>query len=70
MNNPLFGEVRSKVGKDDLAQARLQDGVEKDRFITAFQALVQRAVDLQPDAPSETVLEIKAELDLEKTASK
>jgi hypothetical protein len=63
MNNPLFGEVRSKVGKDDLAQARLQDGVEKDRFITAFQALVQRAVDLQPDAPSETVLEIKAELD-------
>jgi hypothetical protein len=63
MNNPLFGEVRSKVGKDDLAQARLEDGVERDRFITAFQALVQRAVDLQPDAPSETVLEIKAELD-------
>ena len=63
MNNPLFGAVRSKVGKDDLAQARLQDGVEKDRFLTAFQALVQQAVDLQPDAPSETVLEIKAELD-------
>ena len=29
MNNPLFGEVRSKVGKDDLAQARLEDGVAR-----------------------------------------
>lgn len=63
MNNPLFGEVRSKVGKDDLAQARLEDGLEKDRFLTAFQALVQQAVDLQPDTPSETVLELKAGLD-------
>jgi hypothetical protein len=63
MNNPLFGEVRSKVGKDDLAQARLEDGLEKDRFLTAFQTLVQQAVDLQPDTPSETVLELKAELD-------
>ena len=63
MSNPLFGEVRSRVGKDDLAQARLQDGLEKDRFLTTFQALVQRAVDLQPNTPSETILEIKAELD-------
>ena len=63
MNNPLFGEVRSRIGKDDLAQARLQDGLEKDRFLTTFQALVQRAVDLQPNTPSETILEIKAELD-------
>ncbi len=63
MNNPLFGEVRSKVGKDDLAQARLEDGLEKDRFLAAFQALVQQAVDLQSNTPSETVLEIKAQLD-------
>jgi hypothetical protein len=63
MNNPLFGEVQSGVGKDDLAQARLEDGLEKDRFLAAFQALVQRAVDLEPNTPSETVLEIKAELD-------
>ncbi len=63
MNNPLFGELCSKVGKDDLAQARLEDGLEKDRFLDAFQALVQKAVDLQPNTPSETVLEIKAELD-------
>jgi hypothetical protein len=63
MNNPLFGELGSKVGKDDLAQARLEDGLEKDRFLAAFQALVQRTVDLQPNTPSETVLEIKAELD-------
>jgi hypothetical protein len=63
MNNPLFGEVQSRVGKDDLAQARLEDGLEKDRFLAAFQGLIQKAVDLQPNTPSDTVLEIKAELD-------
>ena len=63
MNNPLFGEIQSTVGKDDLAQARLEDGLEKDRFLAAFQGLIQKAVDLQPNTPSETVLEIKAELD-------
>jgi len=63
LNNPLFGKAGSRVGKDDLAQARIEDGLEKDRFLAAFQALVQRAVDLQPNTPSETVLEMKAELD-------
>ena len=63
MNNPLFGEPRNRVGKDDLAQARLQDGLEKDRFLTAFQALIRKAVDLQPNTPSETILELKEELD-------
>jgi len=63
MNNPLFGEPRNRIGKDDLAQARLEDGVEKDRFLAAFQALIQKAADLQPNTPSETILEIKEELD-------
>jgi hypothetical protein len=63
MDNPLFDEAQRQVGKDDLAQARLEDGVAKDRFVSDFQALVQRAVDLEPDAPSETVLELKEALD-------
>ena len=63
MNNPLFSGVHSTVGKDDLAQARLEDGLEKDRFLAAFQGLIQKAVELQPNTPSETVLEIKEELD-------
>ena len=63
MNNPLFGEARNQVGKDDLAQARLEDGMEKDRFMLMFQELLHKAVDLPPNAPSETVLEIKEQLD-------
>jgi hypothetical protein len=63
MDNPLFGEVRNRVGKDDLAQARLEDGIERDRFLLAFQSLIQRAVDLPANAPSEAVLELKEELD-------
>ena len=63
MDNPLFDDAQSRVGKDDLAQARLQDGVERDRFLADFQTLIQRAVDLEPNAPSETVLELKEELD-------
>lgn len=63
MNNPLFGEAHNTVGKDDLTQARLQDGMDRDQFLAIFQALIQKAVDLQPNAPSETILEIKQELD-------
>lgn len=63
MNNPLFGAARNQVGKDDLAQARLEDGMEKDRFMLGFQELLNRAVALPPNAPSETVLEIKEQLD-------
>lgn len=63
MNNPLFGAQRSSVGKDDLARARLEDGVEKDQFLAAFRTLIQKAVDLQSNAPSETILEIKEQLD-------
>ncbi len=62
-NNPLFDEAHREVRSEDLASARLDDGQELDRFMEEFQSLVQRAVDLQPDAESEAVLEIKAALD-------
>jgi hypothetical protein len=61
--NPLFDEKQSDVSNDDLARARLDDGVEMDRFMNDFQLLVHKAVDLKPNTPSETILEIKQELD-------
>jgi hypothetical protein len=62
-HNPLFDEQRRDVSNEALARARLDDGVEMDSFMTDFQRLVQKAVDLKPNTPSETVLEIKQELD-------
>ena len=62
-NNPLFDATHRDVRSEDLATARLDDGQELDQFMEEFQSLVQRAVDLEPNAPSETVLEIKAALD-------
>ncbi|VAW80338.1 hypothetical protein MNBD_GAMMA15-1387 [hydrothermal vent metagenome] len=62
-NNPLFNASRREVRSEDFATARLDDGQELDRFMEEFQTLVQRAVDLKPNTPSETVLEIKAALD-------
>ncbi|MGB5300447.1 MAG: hypothetical protein WBN08_16890 [Thiogranum sp.] len=62
-HNPLFDEKQSAVSNEDLARARLDDGLEMDRFMNDFQLLVQKAVDLKPNTPSETILEIKQELD-------
>ncbi len=62
-DNPLFDEAQRDVSNEMLAQARLEDGIEMDRFIGEFQALVQKTVDLEPNTPSETILEIKEELD-------
>ena len=62
-DNPLFAAAGNRVGKDDLAQARLEDGMEKDRFLLALQELLGRAIDLPRNAPSETVLDIKEQLD-------
>jgi len=62
-DNPLFSRAAREVSNEALASARLQDGMEMDRFIQEFQALVQRAVALEPNTPSETVLELKEELD-------
>jgi len=62
-HNPLFNEKQSDVSNEDLARARLDDGVEMDGFMNDFQLLVQKAVDLKANTPSETILEIKQELD-------
>ncbi len=62
-NNPMFDESERNVSNEALAKARMEDGVEMDTFISDFQALVQRSVTLEPNTPSETILEIKEQLD-------
>ncbi len=62
-NNPLFDAAVREVSNEALAKARLEDGMEMDRFMQDFQALVQRAVALEPNTPSETILELKEALD-------
>ncbi len=62
-DNPLFPPASRDVSNEALAGARLDDGQDLDRFMQSFQTLVQRAVALPPNAPSETVLEIKEQLD-------
>lgn len=59
--NPLFGDA--PVSKEDLARARLADGMEQDDFMVIFQTLVRQAVELEPNTPTETVLELKEQLD-------
>lgn len=62
-HNPLFDEKQRDVSSESLARARLDDGVEMDQFMLDFQRLVQSAVELEANAPSETILEIKQQLD-------
>jgi len=62
-DNPLFAAAVGEVSNEALAAARLKDGLELDQFVQSFQALVQRAVALEPNTPSESILEIKEELD-------
>ena len=62
-DNPLFDAPYNRIGNEDLMRARLEDGMEKDDFMITLQTLVQRAVELEPNAPSETVLELKEQLD-------
>lgn len=61
-DNPLF-DGKQPVTPRQLAEARLADDLERDSFVENFTALVQRAANLNPSTPSETVLEIKEDLD-------
>jgi hypothetical protein len=62
-DNPLFAAASRKVSPEALADARRNDGAEREQFVEQFQALVQRAVALDPNTPSETILELKEQLD-------
>ena len=62
-DNPLFDESERNISNEVLARARMEDGVEMDAFMSDFQALVQRSIALEPNTQSETILEIKEQLD-------
>jgi hypothetical protein len=62
-NNPLFRPAARAVTNEQLATARLEDGVDMDNFMRDFRELVQQAAELGPNTPSETVLELKEQLD-------
>lgn len=61
--NPLFPARDQVLTPVALEQAREKDQVAAKAFADDFQQLVQRAVDLKPNAPSEEILELKEELD-------
>ncbi|HEY0720178.1 MAG TPA: hypothetical protein VGE50_02880 [Gammaproteobacteria bacterium] len=62
-HNPLFPPARRYVNAADLQQARASDHAELETFHQQFQALLERAVALQPNEESEVVLKLKADLD-------
>jgi hypothetical protein len=62
-DNPLFRPAARAVTNEQLASARLADGVEMDSFMREFRELVQKAAELAANTPSETVLELKEQLD-------
>lgn len=61
--NPLFAWPPEEVAPETLLEAQRLDHEEMEDFRASFRALVQRAVDLPPDAGSETVLGLKEELE-------
>ena len=61
--NLLFPMLEQSVLPEAIEQARQQDQMALQKFIEDFQALVKKAVDLEPNTPSEKVLELKEELD-------
>ncbi len=62
-DNPLFPEDRHSVTAADVLSAQLRDQNELKAFMEDFQALVQRAVELEPNADSEVILKLKEDLD-------
>lgn len=61
--NPLFAWPPAEVAPEDLLEAQRLDHEEMEAFRGSFRTLVQRAVDLPPDAGSDTVLALKEDLE-------
>lgn len=61
-NNPLFSQWGT-VSQQQLQQARHQDSADLESFITQFQADVEEAVNLKPQADADDVLALKAKME-------
>lgn len=62
-DNPLFPPARRNVLQIEVTQAQRRDREEAAAFHERLRALVQRAIDLPPQADSEVVLKLKEDLD-------
>lgn len=62
-DNPLFPPQRRQVIQIEVNQAQRRDLEEAQAFQERFRALVQRAIDLPPQADSDVVLKLKEDLD-------
>ena len=62
-DNPLFPPKRRQVIQIELNQAQRSDLEEATAFHERLRSLVQRAIDLPPQADSEDVLKLKEDLD-------
>ena len=61
--NPLFGVPPLEVVPEDLLAAQKADHEEMEAFRASFRELVQKAIDLPPNAGSDQVLGLKEELE-------
>jgi hypothetical protein len=61
--NPLFGWPPPEVDPEELLAAQKADHEEMESFVESFRSLVQKAVDLEPNAGSEQVLGLKEALE-------
>jgi len=62
--NPLFAWPPQEVAPEALLAAQKADHEEMEAFRGSFVNLIQKAIDLEPDAGSDTVLQLKEELEL------
>lgn len=61
--NPLFSVPPAEYQAEDYLEARRLDSHELNTFHNDMQEVIQQAIDLPANAPSETVLELRGRLD-------
>lgn len=62
-DNPLFPAKRRQVIQIEVTHAQRRDAEEASAFQTDFRALLQRAIELDPQADSDVILKLKEDLD-------
>ncbi|MBI5462444.1 MAG: hypothetical protein HY941_09700 [Gammaproteobacteria bacterium] len=62
-DNPLFPAQRRHVIQIEVTQAQRHDAEEAQAFQTDFRTLLQRAIELDPQADSDVILKLKEDID-------